>query len=870
MRVSSVAALFLAWSSCLAGTAWARPYEGTQDRIVWSTARSGAADRFKADKPRWRRDREVDISRIRLEIAPDLVQQTYEASVTHSFTVLAAELDHLDLDSKELDIRKVTDSKAKSLDFEVLPEKVVVHFSKPLKAGAQESIRLEYSGGSRYAGLHFFKADPRYPGQPDLAWSQGETDTNSYWIPMYDYPNQRASSEVIATVPQGMAAVSNGKLVSQGPGAKPGTTRFDWVEERPHVSYLIALYVGRLVPVKFQAKVQEGEHPREVPLTVWVAPGKEEEAKRTFAKTPAMVEYYSQLLDAPYPWDKYDQIVLYEFGGGMENTSATALSWRSLLDERAAIDNDADELISHELAHQWFGDLITCKDWSHIWLNEGFATFYQALWKAKDLGKDEFDYDMYCYAQGYFNETGNYQRPVVTDRYQESGDMFDAHTYSKGAWVLNMLRHEVGEERFARAMRRYVRERKDTVAETEDLRRAFEETTGKGFVEFFAQWLYGPGFPNLKLTPEWDLAEKKLRLHVTQKQVADGMPVFHFKLPIELVGRGGRMVTAEVSKADESFSWDLPARPKMIRVDPEMTVLAGYELDFPEDILLEQLRKDASVAGRVRAAKTLGKKADRAAVSALRDCVLKDPFWGVGATCARQLGEIGGAQALEALKDTVSVKPPKVRRAVAETLGTFLKQQEAFEALKPLAVSDESYNVEAAALASLGALRLPEARSILEAKLSKDSWREMIRGAALRGLGRLKDDALLPLLKEWSGPGKPVLARVAALSALAQTGEGKDDIRDLIVMILETEEDRYVRGAAIDALVTLGDPKAIGAISKIASRDPDHRHADGAINSIREGKKGKIEELSKQVDDVREKYDRLEKRFDDLEKNKKK
>ncbi|MBI5630888.1 MAG: M1 family metallopeptidase [Elusimicrobia bacterium] len=842
----------------------AKPLYFGDERLLPESGAWAKPERFKSAGPRFRRDREVDILHIKLEIALDFQKQSFEAAVTQRFKALGPGVNRLELDAQGLDIRKVTGARGEKLDFEVLPEKLVVHFPKALAAGEEGSIRIEYAGSPRHMGLHFFKADERYPGQPDMVWSQGEAEENRFWIPLYDYPNERVSTEVVATVPEGFTAVSNGKLLSQGPGPKPGTRAFHWLQERPHVAYLVTLSAARFVPVALSAP----EPGKGVPMTVWALPGQEEDAKRTFARTPDMVRYFSELLDAPYPWEKYDQVLVYEFFGGMENTSATNILDRALLDSRASLDHDSDDLISHELAHQWFGDLVTCKDWSHIWLNEGVTSYFQALWKRKDKGADEFAYDLHQKAQRYFGEHGSYQRAVVTERYEIPMDMFDAHTYNKGAWVLHMLRMELGEDLFWKSFKRYLRERQDSVAETEDLRRAVEETTGKSMLQFFNQWLYGPGYPFLLIKEEWDPIGKELKLRVIQKQAKDGMPVFRFKLPLQF-DKDGKKVVAEVSKEEESFSWPLGSRPRMIRLDPEQSLLAEYKLEFPEDMLISALREDLSVSGRLRALSALGKLPSPKALAAIGQCLLKDPFWGVAAACAAELGKIGGPKALAALKEGARSKHSKVRAASASALGQFLRQEEALEAVKPLAGKDPSYRVEAAALAALGSLRLPQSRALLEPKLGDGSWDQAIRRAALSGLGRLKEEATLPLLQDWAGPGKPALARSAALGALAEAGEGKEPVRDFLAMVLETEEDRVVRGAAIRALSSLGDPRANVSLSKIATRDPSpevRRGAEEAIENIRQGKKGRIEELSKQVDGLVEKLDRFEKKLDELQK----
>jgi aminopeptidase N len=826
--------------------AWSRPLEVEEGAFV---SKAGPA-RFKAAEPRLRRDRAVDVLHVRLEITPDLKAQRFDASVTHRFRVLAEPLRRLELDARGLDVKRAFDAAGKPLELEAYAAKVAVLFPAPLAAGAEASVRLEYSAAPKHMGLHFHSADPRYPGQPEAAWTQGEPEENSWWIPMYDYPNERVSSEVIATVPAGFSAVSNGKLVSREGG------RWHWKQERAHAPYLIALYIQRYEQVK-----EEGAQP---PISYWVPEGRAADARRSFGKTPAMMKWFTAQL-GEYPWDKYDQITIYHPPfGGMENTTATSIYDRGLLDERAALDNDIDSLVAHELAHQWFGDLVTCADWSHLWLNEGFATFFQALWREKDQGADEFAFDMNSKAAAYFSEHGSYQRPTVSDRYEEPWDMFDRHTYQRGAWILQMLRRDLGDERFMRVARRWLERHKDSAATTEQFRRVLEDVTGKTYLQFFNQWLYGAGYPNLKLAASWDAGAGKLTLRVTQKQAADSGPVFKAPLALRL---GDKLVTAELSQAEQTFSWDLKRRPSRIEADPELALLAAYELDFEEDWLIESLRADG-VAGRLRAAKALAKLGSTKAVDALIRCLETDKFWGTAAACASELGNLGGPAAFAALRSAAAHKHPKVRRAAAAALGGWTGDAAALAALEPLARKDPSWSVQAAALQSLGALRLSEARPILEAKLSESSWNETVRKAALGGLANLGGAEVLPVLEQWSQPGKHELARAAALSGWARAdaaegGRAAEQVRDKIAFILESEEHRAVRAAAIDALEVLGDGRASSALSRVGSRDPEpsmRRSAKEAASRLSEPGKRRLDEVSKELDRAVERLEKLERK----------
>lgn len=831
----------------LALLAWSRPLEVEEGSFV----SAAGPERFKSAEPRLRRDREVDALHLRLELKPDLKAQRFEASVTHRFRVLAGPLSRLELDARGLDVKSAFDAAGKALELEAYSEKVAVLFPVPLATGAEASVRLEYSGAPKQMGLHFHAADPRYPGQPEAAWTQGEPEENSWWIPMYDYPNERLTSELIVTVPVGFSAVSNGKLVSREGG------RWHWKQERAHAPYLIALYIQRYEEVK-----EEGAQP---PISYWVPEGRAADARRTFGKTPAMMKWFTAKL-GDYPWAKYDQITIYNPPfGGMENTTATSIYDRGLLDERAALDNDIDGLVAHELAHQWFGDLVTCADWSHLWLNEGFATFFQALWREKDQGFDEFAFDMNGKASAYFSEHGSYQRPTVSDRYEEPWDMFDRHTYQRGAWILQMLRRDLGDERFMRVARRYLDKHKDGVVNTEQFRRVLEDVTGKTYLQFFNQWLYGPGYPNLKLAASWDAGAGKLTLKVTQKQ-APAIAPFKASLPLRL---GDKSVVAALSQPEQTFSWELKKRPSRIEVDPELALLAGYELEFEEDWLIEGLRS-GGVTDRLRFAKALSKSASPKAIAALTRCLGSDKFWGVAAGCAAELGNLGGPEAFQALKDAAAHKHPKVRRAAAAALGGWTGEPAALAALEPLARKDPSWNVQSAALQSLGALRLAEARPILEAKLAEASWNESLRRAALGGLASLGGPEALKLLEDWSQPGRHELARAAALTgwaraAAAEGGRTAEQVRDKIAYVLESEEHRGVRRAAIDALELLGDPRGAAALRRVAARDPvpaTRRAAKEAAGKLSEPGKRRLDEVSKELDRAVERLEKLEKKLE--------
>jgi len=765
--------------------------------------------------------------RLRLDIDLDMTLQRFDASVVHRFRALERPVSRIELESRGLDIKSVADEGGRPLRFKASSATLTVFLAEPLPPGGETVVRVDYAGASRHAGLHFFKSGPAHPGRPDEAWSHGQPDLTGYWIPFAAEPGDRCATEVNATVPEGFSAVSNGVLVSSG-AAGAGRAVFRWRQERPHPVHLIALYAARY---DFQdAAAPAGGSA--VPIRYWFARPQRERAALTFKDVPRMLDFFSRATGTPYPWDKYDVAVIHQSRfGGMENTSAAGLRADFLLDPGSPVDTAPDAVLAHEAAHQWYGDLVSCRGWADAWLNEGFASYMQSLWTESERGRDAFEYDLAAKGRKYFLEARSRRRPLAAAGYARPLEMFDSHSYDKGAWVLHMLRRRVGDAVFWAAIRGYTERNKDAAVSTEDLRAAFERAGAGDLGEFFEQWVRRRGHPVLAVEARWNEAAKELSLSVNQKN-PDGAP---FRMPLTIAfDRAGNGVRSELGAREQVLKWTLPARPKLIRLDPELALLAEYELDFPEDMLREQLRSDPSAAGRIRAARAL--PSGPGSVEALALCLARDRFWGVAAACAEGLakaGPSGSAAALTALRDGTKAADPRVRKAAAAALGYFAQSEEAFAALAALA-ADPSPFVRGAALEALGSLGIERARAPLMFGLEIDSWNETVRRSALAALGRLGGgDAVLA---DWAAAGKPAEVRAAALAAAARSRTAAPG-RPLALLLatLETEDDRVVRSAAIAALRSLGDPRAASALSRVASSDPEpemRRAAQDAADAL--------------------------------------
>lgn len=809
-------------------------------------------------------DRPIDIQHIRLDMKVDLPGKTVDAVATLKFRSLRA-IDSIGLDAVEFDVKRVTlarDGKeAEPARFSHDGQRLHVDLDAPWPAEQAGVLKVEYRLRDPRAGLHFFGPTPAEPNTPLTVWSQGEPISNRYWIPCHDHPNQRQTTELVVIVADGFEVLSNGKLIDRKANADK-TITFHWKQEKTHVSYLVTLVVGQFDVVK---EDWEG-----LPVLYYVPKGRKDDVARTFGRTREMLVFFSKRFGVDYPWEKYAQVVVEQFsGGGMENTSATTLTDRALHDERAFLDSSADALIAHELGHQWWGDLITCRDWAHLWLNEGFASFCEIIWAEHNLGADEGAYNLIQKSRAAI--AGGKDRPVVDRRYPFARSMFDARAYPKGAWVLHMLRRQIGEDAFWKGIQAYAREHKLKTVETADFRKSMETATGRSLERFFHDWTERPGHPVLEISMEYLPETKQARVAVKQTQAGEA---FHFPLKLAFrAGEGTRPITVEqrMEEKEQVFFVPLPGRPTLLEVDPEQAVLAEFKETKGRDLWLAQLTDSKSVACRVRAAEHLGKTKAANDREALAKALGGEKFWAVQNEIAAALGESGGDPSRDALIYGLNLNKPKVRRACAEQLGKFRSDDKAAAALKALLFKgDESYFVEAAALGAYAKLEQADTVNVMLPWLAKASHNEVLRSAALHGLGSAHDLAGLDTLVAWTKRGKPRAARIAALHSVAEvakkghaSAEQKKDAVAALASCLDGET-YPVRLAAVGALRDLGRTATptLPALEALARHDPDERVRDLAKKA---GEQARTETpLPTELTRLREELERLKKANDAL------
>jgi len=780
-----------------------------------------------------------------------------------------------DLDSSELAIDSVALAQpgraSVPLAFQAHDPKLSITLDRAYGAGASLAVHLVYHGFPR-TGLFFIRPDSHYPDRPQEIWTQGESEFNHFWFPCYDYPNDKATSEIAVTVPEDQVVVSNGSL--QGITHADGQATYHWVEAVPHSSYLNSIAVGPWA--KYSQRYKNISVDYYVPKSV-----DETTALRSFGLTPDMIAFYASTFGVEYPYEKYAQTTVHNFTeGGMENVSATTQTEWTLHDAKAEADYKSQGLVAHELAHQWFGDLVTTRDWADIWLNEGFATFVEALYTQHHDGEDAYRHEIWEDQQNSQREDrDHYRRSIVSRHYQYPEQVFDATTYPKGAAVLDMMRHVLGDKAFFQSLHNYLLAHREKNVDTHDLMEAIRDTSGQNLDWFFAEWLYKGGFPEYEVHAGYDRAHKLETVRILQTQTLDALtPIFDMPLDLVFIGPQGQRQTLTVRDhlADQEFTEPLDFEPSIVDFDPNDYVDKTVKFDKSAQELIAQASGDPAVMSRLWAVHQLRDK-DNApeVIAALRQVGLHDSFAPVRAEAAASLGEIGSPAALNALLALLPDHDNDVRAAVVEALQHFPKNQQAYTALVDRLHEDGSYKVQAGAAESLGHLDMPQAFGPLAeaAQLQvtpADSVHYVVSGA-LNGLAAMKDARAVPVILAHSQPGVPERVRVPALYQLLEL---KDQLKGH-----ESEVEATLRAALDDTFPftrEAGMRVAAGLrlktfeprIAAAAASLPTAVERDGAAQALREmrGQNEKPAAVPADVQKLQERVNALEQKVKQLEK----
>jgi aminopeptidase N len=812
-------------------------------------------------------DKSVDVLHIHLDLTPDVEKAVLDGICTTTVRALDEAVSVVELDAIDMSISSV-EREGKAQKFTHRDKKLVISLEPPLASEQETTFSVRYCVRRPRAGLFFIQPSSEYPEKIPHLWTQSQDENARYWFPCFDYPHEKQTTSAKIDVPKGQFALSNGALIERRD--EGSRTIFQYRQDVPHSTYLITLVVGPFVEVE-----QTGAS---VPVYYYVLPGRNADGERSFGNTPKMMQVFEEKLGFAYPYARYSQIAVTDFiFGGMENTSATTQTDRTLHDERAHLDFSSDPLVSHELAHQWFGDLLTCRDWSHAWLNEGFATYFEAVFREVDLGYDEYLYDIFGCVERYLHEDADrYRRPIVCNQFKDPIELFDRHLYEKGGAVLHMLRGELGEGRFWRSIRRYVRDNAQRSVETIDLVRAIEQSTGRNLRAFFDQWVFRAGHPQLNVAASYDSKRGAATVIIEQKQPVDeNLPPYIFDVDVAFAPglsiKDERRIRVHVERVYEAVTVPLEFEPELVRFDPGAFILADVTYRFGVDFAAATLAADPDVIARIRAARELAKQPSTTAHESLARAFQREKFWGVLAEAAQALGATLAPWARDILVQAVHHDHPKVRRAVATALGSY-KDARVAQALIDTAASDESYFVQAASLHSLGKTRDGRAFDILRTSIASKTWNSVVESGAALGLGELADERVTPLLVHAARFGSEEPLRRAALHALGRHGELVEAQRRAVIDAITIALDDpmfLVQRAAIHAAEHMSDTRFLPTLDRLSVLALDgriRRDATEAAMRIRESQKvpAQVTHLRTDVDALREEQRKIQEKIEAL------
>ncbi len=702
------------------------------------------AERMANDQ--YTRSHDYDLLHERIEVGRfDWDSLSFSGRVTVSLRALRPAFDSVVLDAGALlDITAVSAGGATRparLAFEHLRDTLVVHLARPVAMGDTVRFTVEYLGRVKNGdGLTFIDADSIPPRRPRQIWSQGEADNNHDWFPTYDFPNDKATWELIATVPKGFTAVSNGSLVTDRRN-RDGTRTMGWSQRQPSATYLVSLVVAPLIKVT--------DRWRTIPVDYYVYREDSARARPLFRVTPDMIDVYSRLTGTPYPWAKYAQTTVADFFGGMENVSATTLvDW--LPDSRAYADRPWYQhiLIPHELAHQWFGDFVTTENWANMWLNEGFAEFMPGQYWSAKLGRHaEDDY--------YLDEYEQFMR-LDHRRRMPLASLGSNNIYPKGALVLEMLKKHLGEQRFWAGVHRYLADHAYGVATTDDLRQAFLDATGENLDWFWDQWLYRAGYPEFQVTAAWDSTIATVTLTVAQTQRDTLKPdstgfrfetpeVFRMPVRIRVGTKTGDVVTSVPLDSREQVIHvsGVHSAPTMVVFDDGNTILKQLAFDQPTTWLATQLARDPDLWNRSWVLNQLGeRKSDSEALAALLWAATSADYFLTRVQAVGLLAEFTGPGVSAALLQALTDTSAQVRVAAAEALGNF-PTPAVVEAVRRSWERDASDAVRGAALRTLARLDPAATVPLVREALTMPSYQDAISNAAAFAAAQMKDTSLV-------------------------------------------------------------------------------------------------------------------------------
>ncbi|MFL5561990.1 MAG: M1 family aminopeptidase [Gemmatimonadaceae bacterium] len=791
----------------------AAPVAAAPAPAVPDTMRSYAVPGFRTDtmiswgplpqgSPHPERARVYDLQHQVVHVRFDWSRHAVVGSTTIRLAALDKPLTAIPLDAVGMTIQRVASPNGARLKYDYDGSTLTVKLPGTLRPGSSTTFVVDYESVRPKKGAYFI--DRRH-----VVWTQGETEDNRYWIPTWDFPNDKTTWEFYIQTDTNEKALSNGAL--RGQRRVGNQIEWHWVLDQPNSTYLMTAATGDYVVLQ--------DKWRNVPVGYWTYPDSVDATWRGMGKTPRMIELFSNRTGVDYPFAKYDQVNAPDYiFGGMENVTATTQADDDILHPAwAEPQANAEGLVSHELGHQWYGDYLTTRDWSHIWLNEGFATFMEQTWTEFGMGPDEGAMDRLSAHQQTIAADRRARRPLVYNRWvTDPLELFlSGHIYPKGATVLQMIRHQLGDSLFWRGMNRYTVQHARGNVVSDDLRAAFEQVSGRDFKPFFNKWVYGAGFPVFQVSYGYDAAVRRVTIDAREVQPRDSLTgFFDPDVDIEILSDGAPVRgVVPVRNGVGHASFTVPSEPRSIRWDKGNWLLDITDFPRPTVMLAWQLAHDDDVLGRVEAIELLAARGDEIVARRALIAATHDNSYAVR---ARAAGALRGVAAAPMVGDAIIAasrdSDARVRQAALRSLAAVHGAASVSRA-REAATGDPSLINRGTALLTLAALDAPAALEVSKSALGADSWRDLSRTQAVTALGAIDSPESMTILRRYLGPGTSRNTRVAAIDALVQRAAGHEaEVAAAIEPLLNVDDDLFVRTEAAGALGELKQQSSIAAL----------------------------------------------------------
>ena len=825
--------------------------------------------------PNYPPDLQLEPQHLDIDLFIDIASEQATGKVTTTVVARDQNAAVLTLDAVNLEDVSVRDVDGHELNANYNGQKLTITWEQPFQAGEEKRVEVSYKVIKPVDGLIFSQPDGSYyPEQGWYAVTDHETERARYWLPCIDQPNVRTTLDFHLRADERFSILANGALIEEvlhGDGTK--TAHWHLGQRCP--SYLVCFAIGDFVTYD-DGVYDDGQN--QVPLAYFCTrEHTAEDLGRTFGRTREMMVWMTRKLDMPFPYPKYYQFAVPRVSGAMENISLVSWNDRYIQDSTLAQEFQfrIDMVNLHEMAHSYFGDAIVCRDFAHTWLKESWAVYMEQVYLEENATAEDRDYRYFDAARRYLHEADTrYQRPVVNRHFQSSWEMFDAHTYPGGACRLHTLRKEIGDEVFWTAVRDYIRRYYGKVVETDHFRLVMEEHSGRSLGQFFDQWFYTAGYPDLKVSFDYDNKKKQGTFTIEQKQVNPRKHIPAFVLNTDLgwtVNDQDHRMPVKLDRERQTLIIAMDEFPQQVRFDPDGKVLHKLSFNPGDSLLRNQLLDAPDITGRILAAQELIKTGTYANIQAVIDAYANEPYWGVRLEMAKALAKANNETAVAGLAQIVSAeKHPQVMPGVFDAAGAY-RDGRILDALLSRLESELPYNARGAALESLGKQRKAAPLDFLLAASEEEGFNGIAQAGAFGGLAATRrEEAIDPLLAHVVYGAAPVRARQAAVAALGDIGKGQEKERR--EQIVETLSDLLrdpwlvVNKQAAHSLKDMRAVEAIPALTAYAKRlsYQEAVEIEKLIQDLAEEDKVDGSALKKQVENLQEKIRRLEDRVETL------